>query len=165
MEFSIILLFVCFLVLLAALPEDVFTGHSDFVYESGLKITGDFITVKDKVFVDIPIGVVVWGSNNLIVNCTFINNSDEGVLLLGDSNIIQGCCFYGCNDGIELQDSCSNIIVDSKFFNSIHMGIDGIGGKNFNNVIKNCIFYDSVTWFRSVNDNVFIDCKYFKKGA
>jgi len=138
------------------------TKETDFIYETGLKITEDNRKVENIIFVDIPIGIIVWSSNNLIANCTFINCSDEGILLIGSNNIIENCAFYDCCDGIELQRSSNNIFINCRFLSNTHAGIDGIKDNNNNNLFSFCLFYDSLygCYFNESEDNKFINCTF-----
>ena len=140
--------------------KDVITAQTDFKYETGLKIRFDGEKVENQVFIDIPIGIAVWSSNNYIANCTFINCSDEGILLIGDNNTIENCAFYYCCDGIELQESSNNLFINLWFFNNYHAGIDAIHHSNNNNSFYNCMFYYNGfgAYFRQSENNSFIDC-------
>ena len=140
--------------------KDVITAQTDFKYEAGLQIKFDGEKVENQVFMDIPIGIVVWSSNNHIANCTFINCSDEGILLIGDNNIVENCVFYYCCDGIELQESSNNLFINLGFFNNYHAGIDAIRHSNNDNSFYNCMFYGNyyAVYFKQSENNSFIDC-------
>jgi len=136
------------------------TKETDFKYEAGIEVSKDNQIIENKVFYDIPIGIIVWSSNNLIANCTFINCSDEGILLIGNNNAIENCVFYNCCDGIELQKSSDNIFINCRFLSNSHSGIDAIKNSNNNNVFYSCLFYDSPygCFFKESENNEFIDC-------
>ena len=119
------------------------TRESDFIYETGINITKDNQRIENMVFYDIPIGIILWSSNNVIANCTFIECSDEGILLIGSNNLIENCVFYRCVDGIELQKSSNNTFINCRFLNNTHAGIDGIINSNNYNEFYNCLFYES----------------------
>ncbi|GAJ00972.1 unnamed protein product, partial [marine sediment metagenome] len=63
--------------------DRVITKKTNFKYEYGMKIVEDNQIIENYIFIDIPIGIAVWSSNNYIVNCTFINCPDEGIVLFG----------------------------------------------------------------------------------
>jgi len=138
------------------------TRESDFIYESGIDINEDNQIIENMVFYDIPIGIAVWSSNNLIANCTFIGCSDEGILLIGSNNVIDNCVFYGCVDGIELQKSSDNTIINCRFLNNTHAGIDAIRENNNNNNFISCLFYGNPygCFFKESENNRFIDCNF-----
>jgi len=138
------------------------TKETDFIYETGIKITKDNQIIENQVFYDIPIGIAVWSSNNLIANCTFINCSDEGILLIGNNNIVENCVFYKCCDGIELQKSSDNIFINCRFLSNTHAGIDAIEDNNNNNRFHYCFFYDNYygCFFKESEDNEFVNCTF-----
>ena len=134
------------------------SAETDFIYECGLQLKKNGQKIENLLFKDIPIGIAIWSCDNIIANCTFINCPDEGILVLGDNNTIINCLFVECCDGIELQDSSNNSFINCNFIYCYHAGVDGLGFHNYNNQFKNCIFYDSIVWFREMNDNNFTDC-------
>lgn len=145
-----------------AIGMELVTRETDFKYEYGLKIIKDNQTIENYVFKDIPIGIAVWSSNNLIINCTFINCSDEGIILLGSNNTIENCVFYMCVDGIELQRSSNNTFINCRFLSNTHAGIDGILENNNDNLFSFCIFYDNPygCYFNESKDNEFVNCSF-----
>jgi len=138
------------------------TKETDFIYETGIKVMKDNQIIENQVFYDIPIGIIVWSSNNLIANCTFINCSDEGILLIGSNNIIENCVFYKCCDGIELQKSSDNTFINCRFLNNYHAGIDAIKNSNNNNRFHYCLFYDNYygCYFKESENNKFVNCTF-----
>lgn len=155
-----ILLLICSL----SLASHIITRETDYIYEAGLKITKDNQVIENKIFYEIPIGIAVWSSGNLIANCTFINCSDEGILLIGSNNIIENCVFYNCCDGIELQRSSNNTFINCRFLSNSHAGIDAINDNNNNNVFYSCLFYDNPygCFFKESKNNEFIDCVFIE---
>lgn len=147
--------------------KEVITAQTDFKYETGLRLEFDGEKVENQIFMDIPIGIAAWSSNNHIANCTFINCSDEGILLFGDNNIVENCIFYCCCDGIELQKSSNNLFINLWFFNNYHAGVDAICHSNNNNSFYNCMFYYNVigAYFSQSENNSFIDCCFFGKST
>ena len=141
------------------------TRETDFKYEAGISIKIDNQIVENKVFYEIPIGIVVWSSNNHILNCTFINCSDEGIILVGNNNTIENCVFYKCLDGIELQHSSNNTFINCRFLSNYHAGIDAIKDNNNNNKIYSCLFYDNSPYgcfFSKSKNNEFINCEFIE---
>ena len=138
------------------------TKETDFIYETGMKITKDNQIIENYVFYDIPIGIAVWSSNNHIMNCTFINCSDEGIMLFGSNNTIENCVFYMCVDGVELQKSSDNVFINCRFLSNSHAGIDAIKSGNNNNKFYFCLFYDNPygCYFKESENNQFIDCTF-----
>lgn len=138
------------------------TKETDFKYETGIKITEDGQIIENKVFYDIPIGIAVWSSDNNIINCTFINCSDEGILLIGSNNTIENCVFYKCVDGIELQKSSDNTFINCRFISNTHAGIDAIYCNNDNNLFSFCLFYDNHygCYFKESENNEFMNCTF-----
>ena len=136
------------------------TKETGFKYEAGIEIRKDNQVIENQVFYNIPIGIIVWSSNNHIINCTFINCSDEGIMLFGSNNTIENCVFYMCVDGVELQKSSDNIFINCRFLSNSHAGIDAIKSGNDNNEFYSCLFYDNPygCYFKESNDNEFIDC-------
>ena len=160
---AIMMTTVCTLTIFFYDTKDVITAQTDYIYETGMQIKMSGQKVENQVFVDIPIGIIVWSSNNLIANCTFIFCYDEGILLIGDNNTIENCVFYYCCDGIELQESSNNLFINLWFFNNYHAGIDAICHSNNNNSFYNCLFYYNVlgAYFKQSENNSFIDCCFF----
>lgn len=138
------------------------TKETSFKYETGLKISKGNQTIENFIFVDIPIGIAVWSSNNLIINCSFINCSDEGIVLFGSNNIIENCIFYKCVDGIELQKSSNNTFINCRFISNTHAGIDAIRHSNNNNLFSFCLFYDNPygCYFKESKNNEFMNCTF-----
>lgn len=144
------------------------TKETDFKYEAGIKVTEDNQIIENRVFYDIPIGIAVWSSNNLIANCTFINCDDEGIVFFegtslgSDNNTIINCVFYRCCDGIELQRSSNNRIINCRFLSNSHAGIDGILDNNNDNLFSSCVFYDSPfgCYFSRSEGNKFVNCTF-----
>jgi len=134
-------------------------------YEVGIHIRFDNQFLENQIFYDIPVGILVWSSNNHIINCTFINCSDEGILLVGDNNTIENCVFYNCCDGIELQKSSNNTFINCRFLSNYHAGIDAIKTDNNNNLFYNCLFYDNSPYgcyFHESKNNKFINCEFIE---
>ena len=144
--------------------KNVITRQTDFKYEIGIKITSDRERIENQVFIDIPIGIVVWSSNNYIANCTFMFCPDEGILLIGNNNTIENCMFYYCEDGIELQESSNNSFINNVYLNNSHAGIDAIHHSNNNNSFFNCMFYGNTmgVYFKQSENNSFTDCCFLK---
>lgn len=150
--------------ILVAVVGSVFTSQTDYKYEMGMKLVSRGEKVENQVFIDIPIGIAVWSSNNYIANCTFINCSDEGILLIGSNHIIENCVFYQCCDGIELQKSSNNSFINCVFLDNSHAGIDGIHHSNNDNSFYNCTFYGNSmgVYFKQSENNSFVDCCFLK---
>lgn len=143
-----------------AIAMELVTRETGGKYEVGIKIVKGNQVIENHVFKDIPIGIAVWSSNNLIVNCTFINCSDEGILLIGSNNIVENCVFYQCCDGIELQRSSNNTFINCRFLSNTHAGIDGIISSNNYNSFISCVFYDNMmgVYFSQSQNITFDDC-------
>jgi parallel beta-helix repeat protein len=139
----------------------------DGLYTMGIKIAAPQTSIKDCRIADVPVGIGIWSSYNIISNCTFWRCRDEGIALLGSSfsecnnNKITGCEFYENCDGIELQYSSNNVISYCSFYNNTHSGIDAIASSNNNNTISNCEIYNNavhgIYLSRSVYNQI-IDC-------
>ena len=114
------------------------------LYTTGVKIIAPQTTIEDCNVFDTPVGIAVWSSNNIILNCTFNGCEDEGIAFLGSSysdcnnNLVKNCEFYDNCDGIELQYSSNNVIIDCDFYDNTHAGIDAIGSSNNDNIISDC---------------------------
>jgi nitrous oxidase accessory protein len=127
----------------------IVTNGAPGLYTTALRISSSNNTIKNSVFSDCPIGILVWTSNNKIENCTFKNSQDEGIALLGskfskcENNTIKNCVFSNNCDGIELQYSSYNKIIKCEFFENTHSGIDAIAESNNNNLITECKIYNN----------------------
>lgn len=145
-----------------ATADEIIMQQSDYLYETGIKIVEDGQIVENQVFIDIPIGIAVWGSETTIKNCTFINCSDEGIVFfeMSHNNTIKNCIFYGCIDGVELQSSHNNSFYNCVFIENSHAAIDAIHGANNNNTFFNCGFYNNymVMYCYDSYGNAFVDC-------
>lgn len=114
------------------------------LYTTGVKITAPETTIENCNIFDTPVGIAVWSSNNVVLNCTFYGCEDEGIAFLGsaysdcNNNLVKNCEFYDNCDGIELQYSSENIIISCDFYDNTHAGIDAIGSSNNDNVISDC---------------------------
>lgn len=142
---------------------DFIYGQTDYKREAGIRLVSTNELIQNKIFVNIPIGVVSFFGNTTIRNCIFINCSDEGILLIGNNNIVDNCKFYKCGDGIELQSSSNNQITNNLFVDN-HCGIDAIYNSNNNNQINNNMFKDNFMgiYFKesennNFNNNLFLD--------
>jgi len=138
------------------------------IYTTGIKIVASYVTVENCNVFDTPVGIAIWSSNNVIVNCTFWNCVDEGIVLFGntpwgcDNNTFINCVFYNCCDGVELQRSSDNVFVNCRFLNNYHAGIDGIIHSNNNNRFYSCLFYDNPygCYFKESENNEFMNCTF-----
>jgi len=158
----IIMLITVGFIALLSLASSHITKNTDFIYETGIRITEDFQVIENEIFHDIPIGIAIWSSGNYIANCTFINCVDEGIVIFGSNNIIENCVFYKCVDGIELQKSSNNKFINCRFISSSHAGVDAIMDGNNNNLFEYCIFYDNPygCYFSSYAYNEFENCTF-----
>ena len=138
------------------------------LYTTGIKIIAENVTIENCNIFDTPIGIAIWSSNNLIINCTFWNCEDEGIVLLGnihrggDNNTIVSCVFYNCCDGVELQHSSNNTFINCRFINNTHAGVDGIASSNNNNSFTSCVFLDNPfgIYFHGSKNNEYINCTF-----
>jgi parallel beta-helix repeat protein len=142
------------------------TNGAPGIYSQGIKISSKNTEIDNCKIFNTPVGIAVWTSENKIYNSTFYGCKDEGIALLGSSknpvnnNIISNCIFYDNCDGIELQYSSYNQIINCKFYNNTHTGINAIVSNNNENIISNCeIFNNRVhgIYLSSSNDNKIID--------
>jgi len=154
----------CILMLPTNSTNEIITSQSDYTYETGIKIAEDGQVVKNKTFIDIPIGIAVWGSMATIENCTFINCSDEGIVFFKSShnNTVRNCVFYQCVDGIEMQSSSDNSFYNCDFIENSHAAIDAIHGANNDNSFWNCSFLDNYMGIYSYDSygNIYINCRF-----
>jgi parallel beta-helix repeat protein len=143
---------------------EIITSQSDFRYETGIRITEKGQKIKNRVFVDIPIGIAVWKPGTTIDNCTFINCSDEGIVFfnMSHNNTVRNCVFYQCVDGIEMQSSSNNTFYNCVFIENSHAAIDAIHGSNNNNTFHNCVFYENYMGIYSYDSygNMFVECTF-----
>lgn len=138
------------------------------LYTTGIKIVADFVTVENCNVFDTPVGIAIWSSNNIIINCTFWGCEDDGIVLLGDTpwgcnnNTFINCVFYNCCDGVELQRSSDNIFINCRFLSNSHAGIDGIRRGNNNNSFISCVFVDNMyaVYFNESEGNEFLNCTF-----
>lgn len=145
-----------------ALSLEVITRKTHYLYEYGISVDNPLQLVEDKVFFDIPIGIRVFSSRNVIRQCIFINCDDEGIVLFSNYNLIIDCYFYNCCDGVELQKSSFNFFINCTFENCYHAGIDGIIHSNNNNWFVNCKFINNTVfdvYFHNSICNHFIGCR------
>lgn len=142
--------------------KTVISKETNYKYETGIKLTEDNQIIENYIFRDIPIGIVVYSSNNVIANCEFTDCSDEGILLVGDNNVVRDCSFTYCTDGIELQKSSNNVIIRCSFVNNYHAGVDGIKDNNNNNLFSYCTFYNNPfgIYFKNSENNRYINCDF-----
>jgi parallel beta-helix repeat protein len=114
------------------------------IYTTGIRILAEKTTIRNCIFQNTPVGIAIWSSNNTIEHTTFTNCTDEGIVLLSSSyllandNTIDSCTFINNCDGIELQQSCNNIIRNCYFAHNTHDGIDAISTDNNDNQIIDC---------------------------
>lgn len=143
------------------------TNGAPGLYSQGIKISSEYTEIDNCKIFNTPIGIAIWTNNNKIYNSIFFGCRDEGIALLGssknpcDNNLISNCVFYNNCDGIELQYSSYNKILNCKFFNNSHTGIDIIASNNNENIISNCdIINNKVSgiYFSSSDNNKIIDC-------
>lgn len=143
------------------------TNGAPGLYSQGIKISSKNIEINNCKIFNTPVGIAIWTNENKIHNSIFYGCKDEGIALLGSSNnpcnnnIISDCIFYDNCDGIELQYSLYNKILNCKFYNNTHIGIDAIASDNNENVISNCeIINNRVNgiYLSSSNNNKIIDC-------
>lgn len=143
------------------------TNGAPGIYSQGIKISSKNTVIDNCKIFNTPVGIAVWTGENSIYNSTFYGCKDEGIALLGSSkkpcnnNIISNCIFYDNCDGIELQHSSYNQIINCKFYNNMHTGINAIASNNNGNIISNCeIFNNRVhgIYLSSSNENKIVDC-------
>ena len=144
------------------------TNGAPGLYTSGIRITSAGIEVNNCNIHDVPVGIVIWTSDNTINNSNLWSCKDEGIALIGSSysecsnNKITDCIFYDNCDGIELQYSSKNTISNCEIYDNTHTGIDAIASSNDNNKIEDCKIYDNevhVIYFSSSSNNQIIDCQ------
>jgi len=137
------------------------------LYTTGIKISAKNTLVESCNIINTAVGIAVWTSENQIKNCDFRYCKDEGIALLGskknqcNNNIISNCIFYDNCDGIELQYSKQNKIINCKFFDNTHTGIDAIAKQNNDNIISNCEIKDNAVhgiYFSASSNNQIINC-------
>lgn len=137
------------------------------LYTTGIRISSSKNQIENCRFEDTPIGISSWTSENLIEKCSFKNCTDEGIALLGSKyskcqkNQIKNCNFEENCDGIELQYSSKNKILNCKFYNNTHSGIDAIASSNHENIISNCEIFDNRVhgiYISSSNNNTIEKC-------
>ncbi|MEF8848184.1 MAG: pectinesterase family protein [Candidatus Thermoplasmatota archaeon] len=122
------------------------TNRGNGIYNTAVKITGQYVELRDLVIKDSPIGIALWSSFNTVSYCTFSGCDDEGIAFLGteksfvENNKIVNCSFLENNDGVELQYASENKISRCKFVQNKHDGISAIKYDNNNNLIEDCIF-------------------------
>jgi parallel beta-helix repeat protein len=143
------------------------TNGAPGLYSQGIKISSKNTEIDNCKIFNTPVGIAVWTDENKIYNSTFYGCKDEGIALLGSSknpcnnNIISDCIFYDNCDGIELQHSSYNTILNCKFYDNTHTGIDAIVSDNNENVISDCeIINNRVNgiYLSSSDNNKIIDC-------
>ena len=136
--------------------------------QTGIHVHNDSTTISHKVLLDLDIGIVLWSSNNIIENCTFINCTDEGIYITQNShnNTFINCVFYKCLDGVELQKSCNNMFNHCWFLSNTHAGVDAIRDNNNNNTFFSCVFYDNLmgAYFSQSQNNTFPDTLFVDNG-
>jgi parallel beta-helix repeat protein len=119
------------IILLLILSNTVTAGKYDYIQ----RVDKPTI-ITNKIFRDTPIGLAIWSSNTIVINCLFINCTDEGIIICNSvNNLIMFNYFIDCVDGIELQISGYNKILFNKFWDIEHMGIDAIHQSNNYNLI------------------------------
>jgi len=143
------------------------TNGAPGLYSQGIKISSKNIEIDNCKIFNTKVGIAIWTNENKIYNSVFYGCKDEGIALLGSSknpcnnNLISDCIFYNNCDGIELQYSSYNKILNCKFYNNTHTGIDAIASDNNENVISNCeILNNRVNgiYLSSSDNNKIIDC-------
>ncbi len=140
------------------------------LYTSAVRILKDDSSIRGCIFTDTPIGISIWANNNTILNCQFINCSDEGIVLLStmistsNNNFIGYCTFVNNCDGIEMQKSSMNTIESCYFNNNYHSGIDGINSDNNNNIIQNCTITNNTVhgiYITNSQNNTIKNCYFY----
>jgi len=143
------------------------TNEASGFYTSGIQIASSKVEIINCNIYDVPVGIAIWSSNNIINNCHFWGCSDEGIALVGSifsecfRNEISNCKFFDNCDGIELQYSSYNLIKNCEIYENTHIGIDAIISSNNFNRILNCKIYDNKVYgifFVSSLNNQIIDC-------
>ena len=97
----------------------------------GVDIYGDYNTVKSCIMYNECDGLGIKSNNNIIQDCTFINNSERGIVIWGDdgnNNLITNCLIYnnGYRDnsfGIEILDGSNNHVHNCNITNNAEGGI------------------------------------------
>ena len=142
------------------------TNTGSGLYTTGIKLNAPKTTITNCEFMDTPIGIAVWSSENTIKNCRFTRCTDEGIALLGSSaasctkNVIANCEFTKNCDGIELQHASENIIMNCMFSDNTHSGIDAIFSNN-ENTIENCEIKNNAVhgiYLSRSSENMIKDC-------
>ncbi len=143
------------------------TNGAPGLYSQGIKISSKNTEIDNCKIFNTPVGIAIWTNENKIYNSVFYNCKDEGIALLGSSknpcnnNLISDCIFYDNCDGIELQHSSYNTILNCKFYDNTHTGIDAIASDNNENIISNCQIYNNRVngiYLSSSDNNKIIDC-------
>jgi len=137
------------------------------IYTTGIRTIADHTTINNCIIEKTPVGIALWSSNNVIRNSLFRECTDEGIVIISSSykeannNLIEGCIFIDNCDGIELQESCYNIIRNCHFEDNTHDGIDAISSNNDNNLIIKCTIINNEVhgiYFSNSLNNVIQDC-------
>jgi parallel beta-helix repeat protein len=143
------------------------TNGAPGLYSQGIKISSKNTEIDNCKIFNTPVGIAIWTNENNIYNSVFYGCKDEGIALLGSSknpcnnNLISDCIFYDNCDGIELQHSSYNTILNCKFYDNTHTGIDAIASDNNENVISNCEITNNRVngiYLSSSDNNKIIDC-------
>jgi len=128
----------------AVLENLSITNRGSGMYAQAIKIVSSNVALRNCFIYDVPVGVSVWSSNNIIKGCEFWNCKDEGIVLMGtkytncSNNSIIDCSFHHNCDGIELQYATNNAIENCRISNNTHNGIDAIDSHSTGNLIVNC---------------------------
>jgi parallel beta-helix repeat protein len=144
------------------------TNGAPGLYTMGIQVAASNIEIRDCNVYDVPVGIAIWTSNNVVEDCSFWGCNDEGIALIGtpysdcNGNRIINCVFQDNCDGIELQYSSKNIIRNCEFYENTHTGIDAISSSNDENIISNCKIYNNSVhgiYLSRSSDNQILDCQ------
>jgi len=133
----------------------IYNPNPNLVRYISLRNEGHHALISNCIFYNSPLhfddgtcGIsIVNSSYNILSNCTFLYNDDEGICLnVGSShNIVENCVFSNCCMGIEFCNSSHNFINNCIMKDGTHDGIAIIypDSTSNNNIITNCNIYNN----------------------
>jgi hypothetical protein len=118
--------------------------YSQHVYRSCGISAGPYTIIENCYFEDSNVGINTC-DYNYVKNCYFVNSSDEGIVIRGNQNIIENCTFLNEKLGIEISTPQNNATIKNCSFIGGDYGIGfftqyGNAGYISDYLIDNCEF-------------------------
>lgn len=144
------------------------TNGNEEKYTQGVKVISSHVKIISCIIRDVPFGISIWSSGNVIKGCVFSNCKDEGIVLVGSmqnrcsNNTIMNCKFYNNGDAIEFQYADHNVVSNCIIVNNTHGGIDTISSYSVKNSFINCTITNNCYGMLIYPENDMIGCVFWR---